>query len=336
MGNLIKQKNLNLIREILLREDRATKAGLSQQSGLSVVTVNSLLQTLIGNGEILECGLIRADQGRPSMEYCLNRQAALGLAVSMCENKGVDTVRYMICDLRGEVLETRMETLELAQVGCLDQMISDLLKAYPAVNALCVGIPGVQVKNRVMVSDYETLYGADWSSYLEQRTGRSVQVVNDINAALTGYVCRRHTQKGKILAGIYCPEKYPPGGAAWVNGALVTGRDGLAGEIAGMEARGFWETYGVESAQGQEAVIRLIRAYMFLLNPYEIVVYGRLPGKEMERRLKQFSQTCAEEAMLPAIEWISDINTDFQNGLIRIMLMQVRGKLWKSGLNGQQ
>ena len=69
MENLIKEKNLRILRDILRKEKVAAKAKLSKLTGISVVTIQSLLDTLITNGEVFEDEIVKLSIGRPALTY---------------------------------------------------------------------------------------------------------------------------------------------------------------------------------------------------------------------------------------------------------------------------
>lgn len=46
-GNLIKDENLKVLRRVLRKERETTKLQLAEKTGLSVVTIRSLIKTLL-------------------------------------------------------------------------------------------------------------------------------------------------------------------------------------------------------------------------------------------------------------------------------------------------
>ena len=79
--NLIKHTNLKKIRELLKSKKIATKPELVALSGLSVVTVNSLVKTLLDCGEITEDKSIQPELGRPALSYRFNEVSKLVLVM---------------------------------------------------------------------------------------------------------------------------------------------------------------------------------------------------------------------------------------------------------------
>ena len=50
----MKQENLSVLRNVFLKQHSATKPQLAKLSGLSVVTVNSLIHELLETGEVIQ------------------------------------------------------------------------------------------------------------------------------------------------------------------------------------------------------------------------------------------------------------------------------------------
>ena len=61
-------------------------------------------------------------------------------------------------------------------------------------------------------------------------------VSNDVNAALMGYAAE--TEPGPVIVGIYFPKHFDPGSAVMVNGKVLEGDAGWAGEVKLLLGRG--------------------------------------------------------------------------------------------------
>lgn len=72
--NLVKEINLNMLRNILKAEKIASKPQLAELTGLSVVTINSLVNILVTNGEIIEDVTLPSNGGRPAVAFRFNRE----------------------------------------------------------------------------------------------------------------------------------------------------------------------------------------------------------------------------------------------------------------------
>ena len=57
----MKQENLSVLRNVFLKQHSATKPQLAKLSGLSVVTVNSLIHELLETGEVICCHPVEDD-----------------------------------------------------------------------------------------------------------------------------------------------------------------------------------------------------------------------------------------------------------------------------------
>ncbi|WP_233567681.1 hypothetical protein [Cohnella faecalis] len=63
---VIKEVNVNFVRKALKTQGRATKQQLAQATGLSIVTVGTVLRLLLLEGEVLEGEPISSSGGRPA------------------------------------------------------------------------------------------------------------------------------------------------------------------------------------------------------------------------------------------------------------------------------
>ena len=91
MKNLIKEKNLQKLRKALRQEKTATKSRLAELTGISVVTIQSLLQILIENGEAKEDEIVQPQLGRPAVSYRFCECAELMLVIFLLEKDKKDT-----------------------------------------------------------------------------------------------------------------------------------------------------------------------------------------------------------------------------------------------------
>ena len=71
--NTIKEIHLNQVISALKELKFATKPQLAEHTGLSVVTINSLMKTLLDQQEVMEEKETLTQGGRPAAIYSLNK-----------------------------------------------------------------------------------------------------------------------------------------------------------------------------------------------------------------------------------------------------------------------
>ena len=320
--NPIREQNLRTLRRLFNMRRSATKAELAAESGLSVVALQSLLAVLEERGEIRRDGVYRPDKGRPAAVYRYEERVRMALSVCMYEKNGEDTAVCSVCDLYGDVVETVELHLREPDVESFDGVIGQMITAYPAVCVVGFGIPGESVDGRMVASDYERLGGSDLCGHVRERFGVAAFIQNDINAAVAGYCARRKVAAEEIVAGIYLPKKYGPGVGVWVNGGLLCGRDGLVGEVACLPLGVDWKR-PVSGEVRMDTLVRIAQTCIIMYNPHRLVIYGEVDAERAARMLKEAMCTPVERMMLPNIRWISDIRTDFEEGILRMGLNRI-------------
>lgn len=313
-ANLIRDKNLRLLRRLMNEERTATKARLAERSGLSVVAVQSLLKVLIHHGEIQEMGTVKPRHGRPSAVYRYNEQARLLLSVCMYEKENADTAVYSVYNLLGQAVETREVPLADPRVDSLDPVIGELTGLYPAIRAIGIGLPGQEAEGRLIASDYRGMQGAALCGHIGETFGVPVFVENDVDAAVAGYCGRRQAGTGETVAAVYLPKKYGPGVGVWINGALMKGRNGLVGEAACLPLGFDW--LGENSARERlDCLVRIAQICILMYNPHRLVIYGEVPAGRFKEQLEGLMHSPMERLMLPEIDFSEDLRADFEAGI---------------------
>jgi hypothetical protein len=325
-ANIIKDINLNKVRSALKGIDAATKPQLAQKTGLSVVTINSLVNTLINDGEILPCEAQGSEGGRPAATFAYNSRFRLVLAIYMLEYHGEDTAFYSVVDSCGKVIEKVEQKLANVQIGSFDDYIDKLVSKYPQIMAICFGVPGGEVNQCLVVSDYANLRGKSLSSYIQEKYRLPVLVENDINAAVVGYSHRNSIGADKCVIGLYFPEKYPPGAGIYLNGDIYKGRNGLAGEIAYLPFGVEWNSFDYNKIAVDELIIKTIQTFQFVLNPDTIVVYKQRTG-DYQKLISEKSGADVEKITIPQISVSADLEKDFESGIQLIALKMIQSRV---------
>lgn len=321
--NIIKDINLNKVRSALKNTDTATKPQLAEITGLSVVTINSLVNTLIDTGEILHDTILNSEGGRPAASFRYNGQFRMVLVIYMHEYHGQDTAFYCVVNLLGEVIERSEHVLSNVYVESFDSYIEKLLYKYPQIKAICFGIPGEEVNQRLVISDYEKMREQSLSGHIGEKFHLPVIVENDINAAVMGYCHQNNIQGDKCVIGLYFPDKYPPGAGIFLNGNIYKGRNGLTGEIKYLPFGIDWESFDYNSSEIEDFIVKTIQAFCCICNPDRIVLYGENINHDIPKIIQDRCMSPAEKIMLPDIITSTNLNTDFEAGIKQMALSMI-------------
>lgn len=322
-GNPIKEENLKTLRKIMRQERVATKAELSKLSGISVVTIQSLMQSLLSEGEVFEDRVIQPKLGRPAASYRYNELAKLVLVICMYQKDKQDTASYMVYNLYGECITYIEETLTDIKIDSYNSKIEELLQIYSNIVQIGFGMPAVAVGNKLVISDYKNLLGFDFCNYIQDKYNRKVFIENDINAAIFGFWEENHTSDTSNIVGIYLPENYPPGAGVCQSGKIIKGQNGFAGEIKYLPYNMDWESPPFNQEKINEFLVYVVRVMMCMYNPEKIVIYSEQTDFKILEKLQLINLSENEIKMLPEIKYQPALKEDFIKGMKTLALKKI-------------
>ncbi|CAM3593712.1 ROK family protein [Marinicrinis lubricantis] len=322
-ANPMKEVNINHVRRIMKEIGAATKPELSKLTGLSVVTINSIVRELLSSGELVEDELVSSGGGRPAVTYRFNSNFSHALVIHFHEKQGKDTAVITVMNLHEDLLMRNEHTFERFDMKLFYEMIEEALSHFPSIKVIGIGIPGQAVGGRITISDYEDLLGVPFVEELQNQFGLPVILENDVNASISGYCFRNQMSEEQCVLGIYFPEKYPPGMGIWLNGSIVKGKHGMAGEIQFLPLDVNWRQL-VEKEQFVRTACKVIQSINAVLAPHYIVIYrenvdANLLFQQWESFVHQY-----EIPSTPEIVISNTFHHDFEYGMQRLTLQQLQ------------
>ncbi|ACL76014.1 ROK family protein [Ruminiclostridium cellulolyticum] len=317
--NLIKQINLDKVRRVIKENKKATKPQLANLTGLSVVTINSLVELLLGNGEILVDELEVSSGGRPATIYSFNEEYSMALVIYTNEYEMKDLTHIAVVNLYGEVIEVNKIALDEISEYSFDLTIDKMLKKYPNIKLIGIGMPGQEIRGKMENSDYISLEGKAFVEHLRKQFQIPVVFENDVNAAVLGY-CISNQCEDKNVIGIYIPEKYPLGVGIFINGNMYKGKDGFAGEAKFLPDEFDWNNPTFVSENISVALKKLILTFTCLLNPDILVIYREnLTRLSIDPIIEDCKKILKSEVM-PDVVVSNIFGEDFAEGIKQISL----------------
>ncbi len=243
---------LNLIR----RHQPISRADLARHSGLQPSTVSVITEQLIRERWVTEGAIGRAPRGRRPRFLHLNKERVGIIGVNIRPAR----TTMALADLDAHfVAQESLPTLpNPAQfIDELAGRLKALMRTHPEITYEGIG---VSLPGRVDLATQRLVFAPNlaWSDVdlrtpLERATGLAVDLENAANAcALAEIWFGRHTEGIRNLVALTVSEGI--GGGIVLNGQLVRGSSGVAGEVGhitlvegGLECRcgnrGCWEMY---------------------------------------------------------------------------------------------
>lgn len=329
---MMKQVNTNLVRNVLKTSELVTKAELAKATGLTVVTVASILRELVAEGEAVMGKMIPSNGGRPSQCYSYNAEYQHVLVFYTHEVNGKDTLFIRVVNLLGKCVHNEICGAELLDVNMLDDFIDCLIVVYPTIAAIGFGLPGPE-QNGTFLCDYPQLHGKELGKYYRERYHLPVVFDNDVNSAILGY-CTQHGKMENIVVYIYFPDKYPPGVGVCINGKVYKGMNSFVGEVKYIPLGIDWKKLSADTQQNTcKAAAKLITTMICTINPQQIVLQGEFllqgelsPEMALELVRTETARYLPETAMAE-LSVSTDFHKDFEQGIIRCTLELLSSKL---------
>lgn len=272
---------MTFLTQIIKNQGPLSKGELAKLSGLSVVTMNKLIPELVASEVVQEFSDSVVTGGRHAVSYEYNAQYQLLLVIQLIEKNQQIVFNFYISDLYGTILRQE-ESSDLAFSWVeLKEKIQKFLIEEPKIKGISIGIPGVEVEGILKMSDHPQLIGVHLRKEIALEFQLPVTIENDINAAVLGYAAKQDG-KNESIVGIYYPRDFPPGSGIWLNGQIVRGRNGFAGEIKYLPLTAKWHEVPVSEIDLAKNMSEVIQTIISMYDPNEIVIYT-----ESKRLLKE-------------------------------------------------
>ena len=330
-NQLVKQQNLNLVRTLLRAHSPATKARLAALSGLSVVTLGSLIAQLRKNGEVLEDALLPSDGGRPARAYRFNSDYAHVLALFVLQAEGEYRLYASVCDLMGNELRHEEAAVRPDLRAQLLAAAAAYRQADAQLRAIAIGIPGQAVDGTVLFCDAPGLAGTPLQALAEAQTDCCVLIENDMNAAVYGFACRTAPKADECTVGMYFPLRKGPGAGILLGGRLLRGKQGMSGELGGLPLAVDWEHPPIPFEQ---VISDCVQAVAAVLAPERVIVYRE--GLDRAALVDCMRRSWAELPVRPTLVTTEALAPDYALGMRRLALSLVLPPITQRDERNQQ
>ena len=319
-AKLMKELNKRQLRRILRQCKEATKPELADRTGLSVVTINSLLEDLLKTGEVVQSGLAPSGGGRPSTRYQYRPDYRYAVLLYGHQSEGRNLMHLAVVNLMGECVWRKEEYFDEILVESFEAVLDDVIGRFPEIGLLAFGLPGAVVDDVVTIHDYQALVGPEFMAHYKERYHLPVVFENDINAMTYG-ACREGDVEKATVAGIYLPRIYPPGAGLVIQGKIYYGTSHCAGELAGLPVPVSWDSldYGREN-DVLENLKLLTAVYGFTVAPETLIFYGDFFTEELQEQLRAYSGRLLEGKFYMDLIFAENLERDYEEGMKRLAL----------------
>lgn len=331
----IRVHNENLVRRALLERREATRLQLARITGLSQMTVGTLISGLLLRGEVEEMGSVPSEGGRPSTRYRYRAEVHKAAAAYTYQRGGTTYVQLEVYDLFGDLVYRDGQYLETVLPKSFDRLLAKAFERVNGIQELVFGLPGQVDGKRILFCDHPALAGEGLCRRWEELYQVPVVLENDVNAAVLGYVQSLPREKvPQLAAGIYFPGRFWPGMGLALEGRPWPGRRGFVGEFHYLSSDTDWEAldYG-NYFLVEQAAAQVVEQACVTVGPERFVLYGDFFRPEAGEVIRRLVEDRFQGAYGLELEIRPDLGPDYETGMKSLALRHLKqtlfGKAWE-------
>lgn len=320
---LIKKINLNIVRKQLLLLRTATKQQLAKLTGLSLMTVSSIIAELIDDGEVVEGNSIPSNGGRPSSEFCYNGEFNHAVIFLGYQRNNRNFIRMRVINMFGDCVYTEEKYLDTVFCDSFDDMLDRAFALFAKISIIGFGLPGEEENGIVTINDYPKLVGNEFMKRCTEEYNVPVLFVNDVNATAFGYYRKNydHYSLNDALAGLYFPRLYYPGMGLIIGGEIHYGKQNFVGEFGHLPIGIEWDRLDYDNKTViYDAISRLLSVVICTIAPEKLVLYGDFFSDGDVAYIKASTESLLRGNFIVNLEIKSDFEADYEYGLTSLIL----------------
>lgn len=240
-----RKKNVMKIIQSLVKQGGCTKNELVFYTGLSLSTIDSLLEEMLKSNQVIKAGYRESTGGRPSMSYKVNGEFSQTLCIYAYKHDKTITVIGRLYNLYSEMMEEKRRDILKLDCDVLCSFIDEMLNEQ--VHTICLSLPDCNID-------------------IKHRYKQRVFVKNDVYMGVIGaYI--KHMQYDSI---VLLDSKVNSRLGIVVHGHLVEGKSSIAGQIRYMP---LIENKNRRSMKGRsQSLVIELQNIIGMLNPEAIVI----------------------------------------------------------------
>lgn len=241
----VRKKNVMKIIQSLVKQGGCTKNELVFYTGLSLSTIDSLLEEMLKSNRVIKAGYRESTGGRPSMSYKVNGEFSQTLCIYAYKHDKRITVIGRLYNLYSEMMEEKRRDIPKLDCDVLCSFIDEMLNEQ--VHTICLSLPDCDID-------------------INHRYKQRVFVKNDVYMGVIGaYI--KHMQYDSI---VLLDSKVNSRLGIVVHGHLVEGKSSIAGQIRYMP---LIENKNRRSMKGRSQLLVIeLQNIIGMLNPEAIVI----------------------------------------------------------------
>lgn len=313
----IRKENKRAIYSRMLDGGVYTKQQISQATGLSVATCNTLLNDMAAQGFVCAVSKQAGDVGRSAALYRIASEHEQYLTLYFELEDQIRLIETAVFSASGEILDRQTRRFGQISRETVTGAVRTCLEKFPNLAQIIVGIPGVVERGIIRHCDIRELENLHLQEELESDFALPVAMENDMHHKAYGYYKNTGNREDVITLG-YFPKGNPPGTVTIHKGTILRGTSGIAG-MAGFLPHGGKNLQEILTPENcLPFVVQTIGAIIALLNPGTIVLTGDLISRGL---LEEVKEKCAETIpaeYMPRFQLVDTLDEYYREGMYRL------------------
>lgn len=230
-----KNQNFSKILKHLYLKNSASIAQLSKHINASVPSTTGFVNELLEEGAIKELGASKTKSGRRPVFFAINGGSKRILVISI----NIYEVIFFITDLDNNIIEKEVFVINIKDIdykSFIEDKVTTLLAIHPDIWAAGISTPGLVEKTTGINYTHHNLNidsKTSLSDYLKGITNKPFFTINDTQASIIG---EHHYGLAKGKRNVVSINlDWGLGMGIMVNGKILGGNDGFAGELGHMQ-----------------------------------------------------------------------------------------------------
>lgn len=244
----VRKKNVIKIIQSLVKQGGCTKNELVFYTGLSLSTIDSLLEEMLKSNRVIKAGYRESTGGRPSMSYKVNGEFSQTLCIYAYKHDKTTTIIGRLYNLYSEMMEEKRRDISKLDCDVLCSFIDEMLNEQ--VHTICLSLSDcdIDIKNRY-----------------KQR----VFVKNDVYMGAIGAYIKHMQYDSLVLLDLKGDSRL----GIVINGHLVEGKSSIAGQTCFLPVINHEDYKNRKSMKGRSKRLVLeLQNIIGMLNPEAIVI----------------------------------------------------------------
>ena len=323
----IRKVNLNKIRKILWNGEWKTKQDISNETGLSVATCNTLLNELSKTKEVISERTRIHEVGPTALRYMINDDYEQILCLWLEQIGKKDILSIHLMTITGKELDQTYLSFDHLTPTILEDEIKRYLKEHSNISIIMAGIPGITENGVINHCDIQEFNQYPMIDQFTKKFKKQVYIENDMYFKAYGYY-QNNKEDNKIISLVNLLSHILPGTATIHEGMIIKGKNQFAGMVGFLPFDISQKELlkKLEPRSCRKYISKMIATLIVTNNPSVIVITGNLLDEDSIEWIKEDCKQWIPEEYLPTFIYEKDINTYYLKGLYK-QALQHKGEI---------